>query len=122
MKPIPITWPVLKNHHWVIMVNTYVQQKNRLGGIIDLDSRVIGFVTNTNSEKLTLGSRVGFDSRAKSKSNNWTSHSFPFNGMWLFKIGNSISRSMGTEINIGSKNWSKLGEDTGINIDSKMET
>ena len=25
-------------------------------------------------------------------------------------------------INVGSKNWSKLGKDTGVNIDSKMET
>ena len=29
---------------------------------------------------------------------------------------------MGTGIKVGSKNWSKLGNDTGINIDSKMET
>ena len=42
--------------------------------------------------------------------------------MWLSKIGDSMSRSMGTEINVGSKNWSKLGKNTGVNIDSKMET
>ena len=29
---------------------------------------------------------------------------------------------MGTGINVGSENWSKLGKDTGVNTDSKMET
>ena len=42
--------------------------------------------------------------------------------MWLSKIGDLISRSMGTEINVGSGNWSKLGKNTRINIDSKMGT
>ena len=28
MKIIPFIWPVLKNHHGIIMVTTYVQQKN----------------------------------------------------------------------------------------------
>ena len=28
MKIIPFIWPVLENHHEVIMVYTYVQQKN----------------------------------------------------------------------------------------------
>ena len=42
--------------------------------------------------------------------------------MWLSKCGDSISRSIGTGINVGSRNWSKLGKDTRINIDSKMET
>ena len=31
--------------------------------MIDLDSRIIGSGTNTNSKKLILGSRVSFDSR-----------------------------------------------------------
>ena len=39
----------------------------------------------------------------------------------LFRVSTS-SRSMGTAINVGSENWYKLGNDTGINIDSKMET
>jgi len=43
------------------------------------------------------------------------------NRMWLSKCGDSISRSMGTWINVGSKNWSKLDNDNGINIDSKMK-
>ena len=42
--------------------------------------------------------------------------------MWLSKFSDSISKSMGTGINIGSENWSKLGNDTGVNIKSKMET
>ena len=29
---------------------------------------------------------------------------------------------MGTGINISSKNWSKLSKNTGVNIDSKIET
>ena len=29
---------------------------------------------------------------------------------------------MGTGINVGLGNWSKLGKNTGVNIDSKMET
>ena len=29
---------------------------------------------------------------------------------------------MGTRINIGSENWPKLGKNTGVDIDSKMET
>jgi len=29
---------------------------------------------------------------------------------------------MGTGINVGSGNWSKLGKNTGVNIDSKMRT
>ena len=37
------------------------------------------------------------------------------------QIGVSISRSMGTGINVGSRNWSKLGSDTGVNIKSKIE-
>ena len=39
-----------------------------------------------------------------------------------FKISDSNSRSMGTKINVGSENGSKLGKDTGVNIDSKFET
>jgi len=26
MKIIPFTWPILEDHHWVIMVNTLVQE------------------------------------------------------------------------------------------------
>ena len=42
--------------------------------------------------------------------------------MWLSKRGDSISRSIGTGINVSLGNWSKLGKDTGVNIDSKMGT
>ena len=41
--------------------------------------------------------------------------------MCLSKIGDSISRSMGTGINVGSENWSKLGKNTGVNIDLKIK-
>ena len=74
-----------------------------LGGMVDLDSRMTGSGTNTNSRKSTLGSRVSFSSRVESKSQNLNSHSFPINGMWLSKIGDSISRSMCTGKNIGLK-------------------
>ena len=47
-------------------------------------------------------------------------HIFFINGMWLSKIGGSISKSMVTGINVGLKNVSKLGKDTGVNIDSKI--
>jgi len=49
-------------------------------------------------------------------------YTFFSHGMWLSKISDSISRSMGMGINVGSKNWFKLGKDTGVNIVSKMET
>ena len=68
--------------------------------------------TNTNSGKLTLGSRVGFSSRVESKSKNLISHSFFINETWLSKIGDSISRFIGTGINVGLGNWFKLGKDT----------
>ena len=77
---------------------------------------------NTNSKKLTLGLRVGIGSIIGSKSKNWDSHSLPNNRIWLSKIGDSISMSMVTGINIGSENWSKLGNDIRVNIDLKMES
>ena len=88
--------------------------------IDDLDSG-----TNTDSGiwlKPSLGSRVSFGSRVESKFKNWNSHSFPINGMWLSKIGDSISRFMGIKINVGLGNWFKLGKDIRVNIDSKMGT
>jgi len=90
--------------------------------MVYLGSRMICLGTNTNSEKSTLGSRVSFGARIESNSKNWNSHSFSIKGMWLSKIGYSISRSMDMRINVGSRNWSKLGKNTGVNIDSKMET
>ena len=42
--------------------------------------------------------------------------------MWLYKIGGSVLRSMGIRINIDSGIGSKLGKDTGVNINSKIET
>ena len=74
-----------------------------LGGIVDLGSRMIGSGINTNSKKSTLDSRQ-FWFKVESKSKNWNSHSFSINGMWLSKFGDSISRSMGTRINVGSEN------------------
>ena len=81
--------------------------------------------TNTDSRiwlKSCLGSRVGFDSTVGSKSKDWYSYSFSINGIWLFKIGGSISRSMGTWINVGAGIRSKSSKDTWVNIDSKFET
>jgi len=78
--------------------------------------------TNIDSSiwlKSSLVLRVSFDSRVKSKSKSWNSHSLPINRMWLSKIGGSISKSMGTRINVGLKNGSKLDKDTEVNIDSK---
>ena len=89
--------------------------------MVDVGSRMIGSGTITNSRKLTLGSRVSFGSRVESKSKNWNSYSSPINGMCLSKFGDSISRSIGTGINVGSENWFKLGNDTGVNIKSKMK-
>ena len=40
----------------------------------------------------------------------------------LPKFGDLISKFMGTRINIDSRNWFKLGNDTRVNIDSKKET
>jgi len=68
-----------------------------LSGIVDIDSRMIGSGTNTDSRKCILGSRVSFGSRVESKSKNWNSHYFAINEMWLSKIGDFISRSMGTK-------------------------
>jgi len=55
-----------------------------LGGMVDLGLRVIGLGTITNSEKLSLGSRV------ESKLKNLILHSFPINEVWLSKRGGSI--------------------------------
>ena len=90
--------------------------------IVDLGLRMKGSWPNTNSEKLSLGLRVSFGSIVGSKSKNLSSHSWSINEMWLSKIGGSISRSMGIEINVGSGIGSKLGKDTRVNIDSKIET
>jgi len=40
--------------------------------------------------------------------------------MWLSKRGGSISKSIDTRINVGSRNGSNLGKDAGVNIDSKI--
>ena len=85
-----------------------------LGGMVDLSSRMIGSGANTNSKKSTLGSKVSFSSRVESKSKNWNSHSYPINGMWLSKMGDSIPRSMGMKINIGSGIWSKLDKNAKV--------
>ena len=41
--------------------------------------------------------------------------------MWFSKIGGSNSSSMGTRISVGLGNRSKLGKNTEVNIDSKIE-
>jgi len=75
-----------------------------LDGMVDLGSKVIGPESNTNSEKSTFGSKVGFGSRVESKSKNWNSHSFLIHGMLLSKFDDSIPISMGIRINVGSEN------------------
>ena len=104
VKLTTFTWPVLKNHHRVMMVCTYIQQKNVTWWNDWPGLKNDRFRDHTNSEKSTLSLRVSFGARIESKSKNWNSHSFPINGMWLSKIGDSISRSMGMRINVGSEN------------------
>ena len=70
---------------------------------------MIGLGINTKSRKSTFGLRVSFASRVESKSKNWNSHSFPIKWMWLSKASDSISRSIGKGIDVGSGNWFKLG-------------
>ena len=93
----------------------------RLGGMVDLGSRVIDSGTITNSKKSNVSSRVDIGSIVGSKSKKQNSYSFPINRMWLSKFGISISRSIDTRINVGSEKWSKLSNDTGVNIKSKMK-
>ena len=84
-----------------------------LGRMVDLGSRMIGLGTITSLGNSNLDSRVDSASRVESKSKNWNSHSSPINGMWLSKVGDSISRFMGTEINVGSEigpNWVRIPE------------
>ena len=73
----------------------------------DFGSWIIGMGTNIDSGiwfKSSLGSRVSLSLKVESKSRNWDSHSFSINGMWLSKLGGSISRSMGMGINVCSVN------------------
>ena len=77
------SWKIITESSWSIPVSN---KRMWLGGMVDLCSRVRCFVTNTNSEKITLGSRVSFDSRVESKSNHWNSHSFFINGMFYTKL------------------------------------
>ena len=67
-------------------------------GMIDLDSGSTG--TTTDSWiwlKSSKGSGVEIGSGIGSKSRSWNSspHSFPHNGMWLSKNGDSSSRMTG---------------------------
>ena len=89
----------------------------------DLGSGIKGIGTNTDLGiwlKLSIGSRVSFDSRVGSKLTNWNSHSL--SKMWLSSIGGSFSRCIGTGINVGSGMWFKWGKNTEVNIDSKIRT
>ena len=88
-------------------------------GMDDLGSWMIRMGTNTNSViwfKSSLGSRASFDLKVESKSRNWDIHSFPINGMWLSKKGGSISRFVGTRIDVGLEMWSNLGKDTWLQV------
>ena len=71
-------------------------------------------------KKLSVSSRLGIDSWVQIK--EMDSNSFPINGMWLSKIGGSVSRSMDTKINVGSGNESKSVKDIRLNIESKIGT
>ena len=109
MRLIPITdqsWKIITESLWSI---TWPNNTMWFCGMNDLGSEMKSSGTNTNLGKSTLGSRVGIGSIIGSKSKNWDLHSLPNNGMWLSKIGDSVSRFMGTKINAGSENWSKLG-------------
>jgi len=90
-------------------------------GMIDLD---LGSTeTNTDYRKRLKSSKgsgveIGSESGSKSRSWNSNSHSFPNNGMWLSKIGDSSSRMPGMGIKTYSKILLKLGSKKGVNIDS----
>ena len=93
-------------------------------GMDDLSSTMKGIITDTDSRiklKSRLDSRVRVGSRVRSKSNNWISHSFPNNRMWLSKISGSCSSSIGIGISVGFGIRSESGKDTGVSIDSKSE-
>ena len=83
-----------RSHHGLYLCPT---KECDLVELLTWAQRMIGSGTNTNSKKSTLGLRVSFGSRVESKSKNWDSHSFFINRMWLSKIGDSISKSMGRE-------------------------
>ena len=92
--------------------------------MIDLDSGSTG--TNTDSGrwlKSSKGSGVEIGSGSGSKSRSWNSspYLFPHNGMWL-NIGDSSSRMIGMGTKTDSKMLLKLGNKTGVNIDSGIWT
>ena len=94
-------------------------------GMIDLDSGSTG--TNTDLEiclKSSKGSGVKIGSGSGSKLRSWNSspHSFPHNGMWLSKIGDSSSRITGMGTKTDSKMLLKLDNKTRVNIDSGIWT
>ena len=71
--------------------------------MVDLGSRMIGSRINTNSKKSTLGSTVSFGSRVESNP-RIEIHILFHQWNVTIKISDSISRSMGTGINVGSRN------------------
>ena len=92
--------------------------------MIDLDLGSTG--TNTDSEKWlksSKGSGVKICSESGYKLRSWNSspHSFSNNGIWP-NIGDSSSRMTGVGIETGSKILLKLGNKTGVNIDSEIWT
>ena len=79
--------------------------------------------TNTDSGKglkSSKGSGVEIDSGSGFKSRRWNSspHSFPYDRMWLSKVGDFSSRMTGMGIKTDSKILLKLGNKIGVNIDS----
>ena len=94
-------------------------------GMIDLDLESKG--TNTDSGKWLksskgLGVEIGSGSGFKSRSWNSSPHSFSNNRMWLSRIGDSSSRMTGMGIETDSKILFKLGNKTGVYIDSGIWT
>ena len=100
----------------------YLCPRMWLGGMVDLDSRMIGSGTNANSRnQLWVWELVLV--QALSPSPQIDIHIlFPSMECDYPKLEIQFLKFIGTRINVGSENWSKSGKDIGVNINSKMRT
>ena len=67
------------------------------------------------------GVEIGSGSRSKLRSWNPIPYSFPHNGIWLSRIGDSSSRMTGMGIKTDSKMLLKLGNKIGVNSIQEFE-
>ena len=88
--------------------------------MIDLDSGSTRTNTLEKRLKSSKGSwvEIGLGSGSKSRSWNSSPHSFPHDGMWLPKVGDFSSRMIGMGTKTDSKMLLKLGNKTGVSMDS----